>query len=106
MGHMKKNIFLIGPMGAGKTTLGRQLARRLNMDFYDSDRIIEGSPKNAISVVVVTPWGSTASAGTPAPQAPTQSAQPAPAGPTVVSEPARDVASDPPRVPFGSISAN
>ena len=28
-------------MGAGKTTLGRQLARRLNMDFYDSDRIIE-----------------------------------------------------------------
>ena len=37
----KSNIFLIGPMGAGKTTLGRQLARRLNMDFYDSDRIIE-----------------------------------------------------------------
>ena len=35
------NIFLIGPMGAGKTTIGRQLARRLNMDFYDSDRIIE-----------------------------------------------------------------
>ena len=28
-------------MGAGKTTLGRQLARRLNMEFYDSDRIIE-----------------------------------------------------------------
>ncbi len=28
-------------MGAGKTTIGRQLARRLNMDFYDSDRIIE-----------------------------------------------------------------
>ena len=37
----KSSIFLIGPMGAGKTTLGRQLARRLNMDFYDSDRIIE-----------------------------------------------------------------
>ena len=35
------SIFLIGPMGAGKTTLGKQLARRLNMDFYDSDRIIE-----------------------------------------------------------------
>lgn len=28
-------------MGAGKTTIGRQLARRLQMDFYDSDRIIE-----------------------------------------------------------------
>lgn len=38
---MQSNIFLIGPMGAGKTTIGRQLARRLNMDFYDSDREIE-----------------------------------------------------------------
>jgi len=28
-------------MGAGKTTLGRQLARRLHMDFFDTDRIIE-----------------------------------------------------------------
>lgn len=28
-------------MGAGKTTIGRQLARRLNMAFYDSDRVIE-----------------------------------------------------------------
>ncbi len=37
----KSNIFLIGPMGAGKTTIGRQLSRRLNMDFFDSDRIIE-----------------------------------------------------------------
>lgn len=35
------NIFLIGPMGAGKTTIGRQLARRLDMEFYDSDRVIE-----------------------------------------------------------------
>ncbi len=36
-----KNIFLIGPMGAGKTTIGRQLARELKMPFYDSDRVIE-----------------------------------------------------------------
>ena len=36
-----KNIFLIGPMGAGKTTIGRQLARELNIPFYDSDRVIE-----------------------------------------------------------------
>ena len=41
---MKKaheNIFLIGPMGAGKTSVGRYLAKRLNMDFYDSDEEIE-----------------------------------------------------------------
>lgn len=28
-------------MGTGKTTVGRQLARKLKMDFYDSDRVIE-----------------------------------------------------------------
>ena len=35
------NIFLIGPMGAGKTTLGRQLARELSLEFIDTDREIE-----------------------------------------------------------------
>jgi len=37
----RQNIFLIGPMGAGKTTMGRQIAKRLNMDFEDSDHAIE-----------------------------------------------------------------
>lgn len=36
-----QNIFLIGPMGSGKTTIGRQLAVRLDRKFYDSDREIE-----------------------------------------------------------------
>ncbi len=31
------NIFLIGSMGAGKTTIGRQLAKRLKRPFFDSD---------------------------------------------------------------------
>ena len=35
------NIFLIGPMGAGKTTIGRQLAKKLSIQFYDSDHEIE-----------------------------------------------------------------
>lgn len=34
------NIFLIGLMGAGKTTLGRQLATHLNRPFYDSDQTV------------------------------------------------------------------
>jgi shikimate kinase len=35
------NIFLIGPMGSGKTAVGRQLARQLRLEFLDSDAEIE-----------------------------------------------------------------
>lgn len=35
------NIFLIGPMGAGKSTIGRQLAELLDKKFYDADHEIE-----------------------------------------------------------------
>ena len=35
------NIYLVGMMGAGKTTVGRTLARRLKLRFVDSDREIE-----------------------------------------------------------------
>ena len=35
------NIFLIGPMGSGKTAVGRQLARLLRLEFFDSDAEIE-----------------------------------------------------------------
>lgn len=35
-----KNIYLIGLMGAGKTTVGRQLARRLGREFFDADHEI------------------------------------------------------------------
>ncbi|HXN10153.1 MAG TPA: shikimate kinase AroK [Steroidobacteraceae bacterium] len=37
----KQNIFLIGPMGSGKTAVGRQLARLLDRPFIDSDHEIE-----------------------------------------------------------------
>ena len=36
-----QNVFVIGPIGAGKSTIGRQLAISLKMDFFDSDREIE-----------------------------------------------------------------
>jgi shikimate kinase len=35
-----RNIYLVGLMGAGKTTVGRQLARRLGRSFLDSDHEI------------------------------------------------------------------
>lgn len=39
--HRSRNIFLVGPMAAGKTTIGRMLADELGLIFKDSDREIE-----------------------------------------------------------------
>ena len=35
------NIYLIGPMGSGKTAVGRELARRLKRRFVDTDLVLE-----------------------------------------------------------------
>src|SRR5437763_13428969 len=37
----KTSVFLIGPMGSGKTAVGRHLSRALGLPFYDSDTEIE-----------------------------------------------------------------
>ena len=45
------NIYLVGLMGAGKTTVGRQLAKRLNRRFFDSDHEIESRTGVRVPVI-------------------------------------------------------
>ncbi|HHJ38156.1 MAG: shikimate kinase [Methylothermaceae bacteria B42] len=45
------NLYLVGPMGAGKTTIGRFLANALGRDFYDSDKEIEA--RTGVSIPVI-----------------------------------------------------
>ena len=35
------NVFIVGPMGAGKTTVGKLLAKELGLDFQDADEELE-----------------------------------------------------------------
>jgi len=46
-----QNLFLIGPMGAGKSAVGRQLARTLHLNFMDSDDEIEARTGVDISFI-------------------------------------------------------
>ncbi|MGH8480974.1 MAG: shikimate kinase AroK [Nevskiaceae bacterium] len=39
--HSRFNVFLVGPMGAGKTTVGRRLAELRGLQFADSDHEVE-----------------------------------------------------------------
>ena len=44
-------IYLIGFMGAGKTTVGRELAARVDAPFFDLDELIEGAEKMSVKEI-------------------------------------------------------
>lgn len=48
---MAANIFFVGLMGAGKTTVGRIIAKHLNKTFYDSDHEVER--RTGVSIPVI-----------------------------------------------------
>ena len=48
---MEKNLTLTGMMGVGKTTIGKRLAKKLNYNFIDIDKIIENQEGESISVI-------------------------------------------------------
>lgn len=45
------NLFLVGPMGAGKTSIGRRLARRLELGFADADQALEERTGVRVSLI-------------------------------------------------------
>ena len=47
----KENIVFLGMMGSGKTSIGSLLSKRLDLDFFDMDKIIEKELKSTISEI-------------------------------------------------------
>ena len=46
-------ILLIGPPGAGKSTVGQALAKKLSIDFIDTDQVIENETGQTITDIFV-----------------------------------------------------
>lgn len=49
--HNNAPIFLVGFMGAGKTTVGRALAEKLKYDFFDLDELIEAQGGKSVKSI-------------------------------------------------------
>ena len=48
---MAPRVILIGPMGSGKTTIGSLIAQKLNLEFRDTDQIIEREEGKTVSQI-------------------------------------------------------
>ena len=49
LSHNRNNIVLVGHMGSGKTSIGRNLSKKINYKFIDTDQEIEGESKMTIA---------------------------------------------------------
>lgn len=49
--EMNKNIYLVGPMGSGKSTVGQRLAKRLGLEFHDCDQEIQERTGVSINLI-------------------------------------------------------
>ena len=52
--NIKKNLVLLGMMGVGKTGIGKYVARRLKINFFDIDKLIEKKNKMKITNIFKT----------------------------------------------------
>jgi shikimate kinase len=51
MSYPKQNIFLVGPMGSGKTTIGKLVARELGLEFHDCDQDLESETGASVNLI-------------------------------------------------------
>ena len=51
MADAARNVFLVGPMGSGKTTIGQRLAGLLGLDFVDCDRELEAHTGASVNLI-------------------------------------------------------
>lgn len=49
--RINSNIYLIGPMGSGKTTIGQRVAKLLDLEFFDSDREMESQTGASVNLI-------------------------------------------------------
>ena len=50
----KKNLVFIGMMGSGKSSIGSIVSKKLNLNFFDIDQLIENDQKMKISKIFET----------------------------------------------------
>jgi shikimate kinase len=55
--YVPKTVSLVGMMGTGKSTIGVRLAKRLSLEFYDSDKEIERSSGGYTVSEIYDQWG-------------------------------------------------
>lgn len=51
MASANGNVYLVGPMGSGKTTIGQRVAKLLGLDFFDCDHELENRTGASVSLI-------------------------------------------------------
>jgi len=51
MNKRATNVYLIGPMGSGKTTIGQRLAKKLNLEFLDNDHELQKQTGASVNLI-------------------------------------------------------
>lgn len=51
-----KSLVLVGMMGTGKSTIGKEVAKKLKIEFIDTDALIENETNQTIAEIFKKKW--------------------------------------------------